>query len=136
MPIVVVLPAPGHGHIHLHVKEAHIEHNEGGLFHKMDPQIHLSLGDHHWHTTIAENGGKNPKWHGEYMKCDIPVMPHHLKIRVLNLHGGKQDVVLGHAEVPFKIFHDEGPKDKEVVEFFHEGHKAGHIHFVSEFHSH
>ena len=119
-------------HVHLHVKKAHIEDGEGHIFNKMDPRIHLSLGDHNWHTSTCENGGKNPEWHGEFANFEVPSVPHKLHIRVMNMHGGHQDVVLGTAEVPFHIFHDEGKKDHEEVDFHHDGHKRGHIHFMAE----
>ena len=60
MPIVVVLPNPGHGHVHLHLQSAHLEHNEGGLLHKMDPLVHIKVGHSEWTSAVAEDGGKNP----------------------------------------------------------------------------
>ena len=135
MPIVVVLPQHGHGHIHLHLQHAHLEHNEGGLLHKMDPFVHLRVGDQEWTSSIAVDGGKNPEWHGQHFVVDVPTLPHKLHIKVFNAHGGNQGVHIAEAEVPFGLFHERGPCE-EWVEVFHNGHKAGKVHFKSEFHSH
>ena len=135
MPIVVVLPAPGHGHIHIHLQHAHLDHNEGGLLNKMDPFVHLRVGDQEWTSKICEDGGKNPQWHHEHAKFDVPHLPHKMHIKVFNAHGGQQGVHIAEAEVPFAIFHENGPIETDVELHFN-GHKAGHIHFKSEFHAH
>mgnify|MGYP003353759181 CR=1 FL=1 len=134
MPIVVVLPQPGHGHVHLHLQSGHFEHNEGGLFHKMDPVVHIKCGHDEWTSAIAVHGGKEPRWEGQHMKIDTGLIGHHLKIHVYNAHVN-QGHHIGEAEVPLAFFTEQGPRE-EWVELHFNGHKAGRLHFKSEFHSH
>ena len=135
MVIVVVLPEPGHGHIHIHLQSAHLEHNEGGLLHKMDPFVHLRVGDQEWTSKVDHHGGKNPTWENEHAVFDVPHLPHKMHIKVFNAHGGDQGVHIAEAEVPFAMFHENGPIEA-WVDLHHGEHKGGRVHFKSVFHKH
>ena len=134
MPLVIVLPNPGHGHVHLHLQSAHLEHNEGGLLHKMDPIVHIKVGHQEWTSVVCENGGKNPVWHGQHMAIETGLVGHQMHIKVFNTHA-HQGHHIAEAEVPLKFFTEQGPRE-EWVQLHFNGHPAGRIHFKSEFHSH
>ena len=118
-------------HLHLHLKSAHLEHNEGGILHKMDPVVHLRVGDQEWTSSICENGGKNPEWHLQHFVIHNHLLPHKLHIKVLNAHGGLQGVHIAEAEVPLGLFYERGDIEEWIPLHF-DGHDAGRIHFRSE----
>ena len=117
--------------LHLHLVQAHLEHNEGGFFDKMDPVVHLRVGDQEWTSSVAHHGGKNPQWQGQHFVIHNHILPHHLHIKVLNVHGGQQGIHIAEAEVPLLPFHQNGPCEESVQLHFN-GHPAGKIHFRSE----
>ena len=50
------------GHLRIHLLEAHLDHNTE-VFGKMDPYVKMSCRETNWHSGVAKDGGKHPKWH-------------------------------------------------------------------------
>ena len=72
-----------HGHLKIHVIEAHLQHNTGGVFDKMDPFVVMKAGPlQEWRSNVCRNGGKNPRWNHQHMEIDVKHLGQMLQIWV------------------------------------------------------
>ena len=115
------------------VVEAHLEHNTGGMFDKMDPFVIMKAGPlQEWRSAVCHDGGKNPRWMEQRMGVAVTHLGQDLELWVRN-HSMMEAEAVGHARVHLGLF-KRAMECEERVPLMFRGMHAGHIILRSRYH--
>ena len=80
------------GILKIHLHEAHLTHGTHG-FGKMDPYIKFQSREQELRSSVAKDGGKNPKWHGQHWEIEVHYLGDELHYHVFDDDIGKDDSI-------------------------------------------
>ena len=123
---------PQSGHLRLHLLNGDFSHHTGGMFHTMNPVVHIHVGQwQNWRSQCAVDGGQHPRFYEQFMDIEVRYCEGMIRIDVHDLNGNGAPII-GTCEVPLQRFDHPGGRE-EWVEIFNFGMPAGRLHFRSEF---
>ena len=123
---------PQSGHLRLHLLKGDFSHHTGGMFHSMNPVVHIHVGQmQNWRSQCAVDGGQHPRFHMQFMDIEVRYCQQMVRIDVHDLNGNGAPII-GTCELPLERFARNGGCE-EWVEIFNFGMPAGRLHFRSEF---
>ena len=69
-------------HLRLVLKKAKLERNIGNHHDKMDPFVVIRCDPQEWRSSVKQDAGKKPEWHGEWMEIHHHMWGHNIHIEV------------------------------------------------------
>ena len=99
------------GILRVHVVQAELYNHKGGIFHNMNPFVHIRVGQQVWNSAVAVQGGQHPRWVGQWMELATNMFQHQMSIQVKDAGHG----IIGSANVPLSVFTVNGNREEIIT---------------------